>query len=203
MPPQLCDSLLLKTSSPYPPGTVARWHDTMAATPWAQAVVQSVATAKAENGQPMHHIYLHLPQATEVARSECLVFEKRWYALSGHPAEVSRLREALRCEGASFGHAPGVHYVVETDTDEGWEKEIFKWYDQEHMPGLATVPGCILARRLLNLDHAPRSYACYDLVSPNTLGSPPWLAVRGTAWSDICRPHFTNTSRTLFEQPHA
>lgn len=203
METQLCDSLLLKTSSAYPPGTVARWHDTMADTPWVNAVVQSVATAQAENGQPMHYIYLHLPQATEVARSECLVFEKRWYALSGHPAEVSRLREALRCEGASYGHPPGVHYVVETDTDEGWETEIFKWYDQEHMPGLATVPGCIMARRLLNLDHAPRSYACYDLVARDTLGSPPWLAVRGTAWSDICRPHFTNTSRTLFEQPNA
>jgi hypothetical protein len=41
------------------------------------------------------------------------------------------------------------------------------------------------------------------LVARDTLGSPPWLAVRGTAWSDICRPHFTNTSRTLFEQPNA
>ena len=203
METQLCDSLLLKTSSAYPPGTVARWHDTMADTPWVNAVVQSVATAQAENGQPMHYIYLHLTHTTAVTRTECLAFEKRWYALSGHPAEVSRLREALRCEGASYGQPPGVHYVVETDTDEGWETEIFKWYDQEHMPGLATVPGCILARRLLNLDHAPRSYACYDLVARDTLGSPPWLAVRGTAWSDTCRPHFTNTSRTLFEQPHA
>ena len=129
--------------------------------------------------------------------------EPRVKALTHSTGIPERLREVLRCEGASFGHAPGVHDVVETDTDEGWETEIFKWYDQEHMPGLATVPGCILARRLLNLDHAPRSYACYDLVARDTLGSPPWLAVRGTAWSDICRPHFTNTSRTLFEQPNA
>ncbi len=203
MPTQLCDSLLLKTSHAYPPGSVARWHETMADTPWAQAQVQSVATAKAESGQPMHHIYLHLPQATELNSADCLAFEKRWHALTGHTAQVSRLREALRREGASFGEAPGVHYVVETDTDEGWETEIFRWYDEEHMPGLATVPGCILARRLLNLDHGPRSFASYDLVNRETLGSPPWLAVRGTAWSDICRPHFVNTLRTMFENPKA
>ncbi|WP_408593463.1 hypothetical protein [Limnohabitans sp.] len=203
MPTQLCDSLLLKTSRAYPPGSVARWHETLADTPWAQARVQSVATAKAENGQPMHHTYLHLPQATELDSAYCLAFEKRWHALTGHTAQVSRLREALRCEGASFGETPGVHYVVETDTDEGWETEIFRWYDEEHMPGLATVPGCILARRLLNLDHGPRSFASYDLVNRETLGSPAWLAVRGTAWSDKCRPHFVHTLRTMFENPNA
>lgn len=203
MPTQLCDSLLLKTSHAYPAGSVTRWHDTMADTPLAQARVQSVATAKAENGQPMHHIYLHLPQATALASTDCVAFEKRWHALTGHSAEVSRLREMLRCEGASFGDTPGVHYVVETDTDDGWQAEIFNWYDQEHMPGLARVPGCILARRLVNLDHAPYSFACYDLVNKETLGSPPWLAVRGTAWSDKCRPHFVNTLRTMFENPNA
>jgi hypothetical protein len=36
-------------------------------------------------------------------------------------------------------------------------------------------------------------------LNPAVLTSAPWLAVRGTAWSDICRPHFTNTLRTLFE----
>ncbi len=199
----LCHSLLLKTSSPYPPGSVRRWHETMTEGPWAQAKVQSVATTQAENGQPMHYTYLHLDHAQEVSRSACQDFEKRWHALTGHSAEVSRLREMLRCEGASFGDTPGVHYVVETDTDDGWQPEIFNWYDQEHMPGLARVPGCILARRLVNLDHAPYSFACYDLASKDTLGSPPWLAVRGTAWSDICRPHFVNTLRTMFENPNA
>jgi len=200
---QVCDTLLLKTSSPYPPGSVKRWHETMADSPWADARVQSVATAKAENGQPLYYVYLHAASPQEATHLDCRDFEQRWHALTGHSAEVSRLREVLRCPGASFGQTAGVHYVVETDTDAGWETEIFNWYDQEHMPGLATVPGCILARRLLNLDHAPRSYACYDLVTRDTLGSPPWLAVRGTAWSDKCRPHFTNTFRTLFEQPNA
>jgi hypothetical protein len=66
------------------------------------------------------------------------------------------------------------------------------------MPGLAGVPGCVHAMRMLNHDAGPLSLACYDLVSEDTLGSPPWMAVRQTAWSDIARPHFMNTKRTMF-----
>jgi len=46
----------------------------------------------------------------------------------------------------------------------------------------------------------PRYYACYDLVSLQTMGSAPWLAVRATAWSDRVRPAFRNTKRTLFSR---
>jgi hypothetical protein len=112
---------------------------------------------------------------------------------------VSRLELVFAREGHSRVEAPVFHYVVEMDPDTGWMPEIARWYDTEHMPGLAAVPGCIHAMRLLNHDHGPLSLACYDLVSKETLGSPPWLAVRGTAWSDITRPHFTNTKRTMFE----
>lgn len=112
---------------------------------------------------------------------------------------VSRLEQVFAREGHSRSDAPVFHYVVEMDPDAGWMPEIARWYDTEHMPGLAAVPGCIHALRLLNHDHGPLSLACYDLVSTQTLGSPPWLAVRGTAWSDITRPHFTHTKRTMFE----
>ena len=76
--------------------------------------------------------------------------------------------------------------------------EIARWYNTEHMPGLAAVPGCVRASRFINHDHGPLSYACYDLVAQETLGSEPWLAVRHTDWSSRARPHFTNTRRTMF-----
>lgn len=112
---------------------------------------------------------------------------------------VSRLEQVFVRDGHSRAETPVFHYVVEMDPDAGWMPEIARWYDTEHMPGLAAVPGCIHAMRLLNHDHGPLSLACYDLVFTETLGSPPWLAVRGTAWSDITRPHFTNTRRTMFQ----
>ena len=116
---------------------------------------------------------------------------------------VSRLECMLDVAGESAGSPARFHYVVETDPEDGWMDEIARWYDTEHMPGLAAVPGCIRAMRFINHGHGPRSLACYDLVSQEILGSPPWLAVRATAWSDIARPHFTNTLRTMFEVPSA
>jgi hypothetical protein len=111
---------------------------------------------------------------------------------------ASRLEAVMDLPGASHTETPIFHYVVETDAEDGWMNEIARWYDTEHMPGLARVPGCIRATRLLNHDHGPQSLACYDLVSTQTLGSQPWLAVRNTAWSDKARPHFTNTKRNMF-----
>ena len=112
--------------------------------------------------------------------------------------EASRLSRVFDVPGASIGQLPKFHYVVETDPQAGWAEEIARWYDTEHMPGLARVSGCVRASRFLNHDRGPVSFACYDLVSTETLGSPPWLAVRNTEWSDRARPNFTNTRRTMF-----
>ncbi|MBI2728350.1 MAG: hypothetical protein HYX42_19090 [Polaromonas sp.] len=111
---------------------------------------------------------------------------------------VSRLEQVFATDGSSQGSAPAFHYAVEMDPESGWMPELSQWYDTEHMPGLAKVPGCIRASRFLNHDHGPLSLACYDLVTEETLGSEPWLAVRGTPWSDRMRPKFTNTIRTMF-----
>lgn len=118
-----------------------------------------------------------------------------------HEVRASRLEQVFDTPGASAGQCADFHYAVEMDPDAGWMPEIARWYDTEHMPGLAAVPGCIRASRFLNHGHGPLSLACYDLVTEDTLGSPPWLAVRGTPWSDITRPHFTNTRRTMFQVP--
>jgi hypothetical protein len=134
--------------------------------------------------------------------AEALVSMTDWWAAEGEGFDnirVSRLEQVFAATGRSAGACPAFHYVVEMDPDEGWMPEISRWYDGEHMPGLAAVEGCILALRLLNHDHGPYSLACYDLVSDQALNLPAWLAVRGTAWSDITRPHFTNTIRTMFE----
>lgn len=111
---------------------------------------------------------------------------------------AARLTRMADMPGASHNERAPFHYIVETDAAEGWMEEIVRWYDTEHMPGLAAVPGCVRAQRFINHDGGPRSLACYDLVTPDTLGCPPWLAIRYTAWSDRVRPNFRNTKRTMF-----
>lgn len=125
---------------------------------------------------------------------------RRWRKLSGDKKALTcRLKRALDCPGASSKANAKAHYVVQTDTDKGWFNEIIAWYDTEHMPGLAAVPGTVHAARFINLDKGPKSFACYDLEHEDVLGSPPWLDVRGTAWSSHCRPHFKNTLRDMFK----
>lgn len=194
--------LLLKSSVSFAPGTDLLWLETLQPQFSCGIRLQSVATVKAENHRPMHHVYLHFENPQHLTSADVVTAEKNWHRLSGHKADVSRLQCAMHRPGAKHDASPSVHYVVETDPEEGWQDEIFRWYDQEHMPGLADVPGTVLAQRFLNLDHSPLSLACYDLTHAEVLTSPAWLAVRASAWSDICRPHFTNTLRTLFETVH-
>jgi len=114
---------------------------------------------------------------------------------SDHATEIQLLK-AL--QGASHGAQGPYHYIVETDIAEASEEEFNAWYDTEHLPGLALVPGTISARRYRRLSGAPRYIACYELLSPAVMQSDAWLAVRHTAWSSRIRPLFENTVRQLF-----
>lgn len=154
------------------------------------------------------YLYAKLPSQMDIGLEACHALQAIFSKSYGIECRVSRLQLALQPDAVSNSEIPKFHYVVETDTDDNWFEKIAKWYDEEHMLGLAAVPGCVSAMRLVNLDakndeknevgdNRPRSFACYDLTSPDVLASPPWLAVRHTAWSDIARPHFTNTLRTM------
>lgn len=116
-----------------------------------------------------------------------------------------RLVCTLAPPAASAGGDAGWHYVVETDVAPGCEDDFNAWYDREHLPGLAAVPGTVRAARYVDADEqaSPRYHACYDLLSPATLESAPWLAVRGTPWSARVRPTFRNTRRTMFARADA
>ncbi len=115
------------------------------------------------------------------------------------PVEATRLKGVRRIKGTSFAEGPTHHYVVRTDAAPGWDAELQRWYDEEHLGGLAGVPGNVLSQRSLCLDHDPKYYACYDLVGPDVPDTAAWLAVRGSVWSDRVRPRFTNTRRTMFD----
>lgn len=103
--------------------------------------------------------------------------------------------------GAAAGRAAAFHYVVETDVAPEHEADFNAWYEQEHLPGLARVPGAIHAWRYERVGGShpgvPRYIACYDLLAPETLQRPEWLAVRHTDWSSRVRPTFVNPRRIM------
>lgn len=100
-------------------------------------------------------------------------------------------------DGRSAGERPTHHYVVETDVAPGHEADFEAWYAQEHLPGLAAVPGTVQARRHRRAT-APHHLASYHLTAADMLQSPAWLAVRATPWSDRVRPQFRHTRRRMF-----
>ncbi|GAB3117884.1 hypothetical protein GCM10027288_41450 [Bordetella tumbae] len=116
-----------------------------------------------------------------------------------HPdAQMVNLALTTDVAGHSIGQAAPWFYMVETDIKPGAETDFDSWYETEHLPGLAAVPGTVRARRYLAENSSPRYYACYDLAQREAFGSPAWLAVRATSWSDRVRPNFINTKRTMF-----
>ena len=79
------------------------------------------------------------------------------------------------------------------------EKEFNAWYDEEHIPALAGVPGCLSARRFRITsavsDGNQRYLALYHLASPEVCSSPAWKEAAGTAWTAKMRPHFRDQLR--------
>ena len=115
-------------------------------------------------------------------------------------AETALLELTVELDGADAGLEASWHYEVETDVTADAEADFNAWYLEEHLPGLASVPGTVRARRLIDHDGSPRYHACYDLNRREAFSSPAWLAVRATPWSDRVRPCFRNTRRTMFRR---
>lgn len=141
--------------------------------------------------------------------SECAVYLERPKPIAVPPNRPPRLPDsAVRLEplgpvhgDAAMASVAGWHYVVATDVLPAAEADFNAWYDQEHLPGLAAVPGVLRARRFQVVDGpGPRYHACYDLVDRSAFNSPAWLAVRGTPWSEQVRPCFRHTRRTMYRR---
>jgi hypothetical protein len=137
-----------------------------------------------------------------VSADGALVYIYAWLnlqAVNGHHARsVQRLVPLADWRGISSGHEAPYHYVVATDIEPEWEAEFNRWYDAEHMPGLAAVPGTVHCARLRSLDGKPEYHSCYDLTSPQALERDEWCLMRSSAWSVRVRPHFLNTRRLMF-----
>jgi len=99
-------------------------------------------------------------------------------------------------------HAKGL-LAVWTDIEPAAEAEFNQWYDREHLPERAAVPGFLNARRYGAVQAAPRYFAAYDTESLAVLGSPTYVKALGnqTAWSQRMFTNFRNNTRMIAAQP--
>jgi hypothetical protein len=54
------------------------------------------------------------------------------------------------------------------------------WYDSEHIPALARVPGVLCARRFRTSGGGPKYLALYHLASPGVVDTPDWKQASGS-----------------------
>jgi hypothetical protein len=80
------------------------------------------------------------------------------------------------------------------------EQDFNAWYDEEHFPMLANVPGTLAARRYRSdqgTSATHRYVAIYHLKSPDVIRSAAWHTAVDTPWSARVRPHFRDRIRIL------
>jgi hypothetical protein len=91
----------------------------------------------------------------------------------------------------------GAILVNAMDVDPAHEAEFNEWYDHEHIPALAAVPGALCARRFRDPQGSPRYLALYHLAAPEVQASAAWKQAATTPWTERMRPHFRNHLRIV------
>jgi hypothetical protein len=78
------------------------------------------------------------------------------------------------------------------------EAEFNEWYDKEHIPALAAVPGVLCARRFRDTGGSNRRYvALYHLATPAVVESAEWKQARQSDWTSRLQPHFRDHLRLV------
>jgi hypothetical protein len=84
------------------------------------------------------------------------------------------------------------------------EGEFNAWYDEEHIPRLGAVSGCLAARRFRTstaLSEGRQRYvALYHLASPDVCSSSAWKDAANTEWTAKMRPHFRDGLRVVLRR---
>jgi hypothetical protein len=77
------------------------------------------------------------------------------------------------------------------------EDQFNEWYDKEHIPALAAVPGVLSARRFRGGSGNRKYVALYHLATPAVQESAEWKAARQSDWTSRLQPHFRDHLRLV------
>ena len=80
------------------------------------------------------------------------------------------------------------------------EAEFNAWYDKEHIPALAAVPGVLSARRFRGTSGNRKYVALYHLDDPGVQDSAEWKKARESEWTDRLKPHFRDHLRLVLRR---
>jgi hypothetical protein len=105
--------------------------------------------------------------------------------------------QILPGEGLAAAEAGGLLLVAMTPAPEV-ETAFNAWYDTEHVPALARVPGVLAARRFRVPGGQPRYVALYHLTGPEVPSGAAWKAAsEATPMPPNVRPHISDRLRLV------
>jgi hypothetical protein len=107
-------------------------------------------------------------------------------------------RRIMRYEGEQLlpgdqtaAQGAGALLVASMNIDPAAEQDFTDWYDNEHLPQLAAVPGVLSARRYRasDTDSERRYLALYHVKDLSVSRSEAWSKAANTQWSERMRPN--------------
>ena len=137
-----------------------------------------------------NHDVLYCPEYKAIGYENASVWTKRVTGIAGR---ILRFAGDQLVPGDAVGpdEAQGL-LVASMNVDPAAEAEFNAWYDKEHLPQLAAVPGVLSARRFQAAGEGieKKYLALYHLTSVDIGRSDAWKKAANTPWSEKMRPHF-------------
>lgn len=91
--------------------------------------------------------------------------------------------------GARPAKEPEFALTVRLNTPADQEKEFNAWYDEDHVPALASVPGVYCARRYIAVEGDPKYLAIYEMKDAEIVKTPEWEKARLHGRTAQIRPY--------------
>ncbi|MFN0071825.1 MAG: DUF4286 family protein [Chloroflexota bacterium] len=80
-------------------------------------------------------------------------------------------------------------YIVTAEVEPDWEADFNRWYDEEHVPNLLTVPGYRSGRRYVAVEGEPKYMAFWEIDSMDAYRSHEHDIAVNTPWTARLEPH--------------
>jgi hypothetical protein len=120
---------------------------------------------------------------------------------------TSRVERLMRFEGDQIlpgDQLPpdnaGGFLLSAMNVDAAAEAEFNEWFNTEHIPALAAVPGVLCARRFRATGAHRRYVALGHLVSPEVQATAAYKSAADTEWTRRLRPHFRDHLRLVCQR---
>ena len=136
---------------------------------------------------------LHSPAYQAVGGANGTPWTKR---VTGRTKSLIRLEGEQVLPGDALApHGAAALLLIAMNPAPEAEAEFNEWYNTEHLPALAGVPGVLCARRYRGTGATQRYAAIYHFANPDVPNTAAWKTAGGTPWTERMRPHFRDFLR--------